>query len=159
VVLNPVRALMVKDAAEWPWSNYRATIGQARPMKSLQVDWLLRQFGSDRAQAIVRYRNFVRAGIGLPPVWGELKHQIFLGEKAFVERLQSQIQTESGDLKEIPKVQRKPVGRPLSGYVEAFPDVKDGMRKAYESGDYTMRQIADAFGVHYSTVSRAVNKS
>jgi hypothetical protein len=41
VVLNPVRALMVKDAAEWPWSNYRATIGQARPMKSLQVDWLL----------------------------------------------------------------------------------------------------------------------
>ncbi|MDD5266320.1 MAG: hypothetical protein PHO08_04225 [Methylococcales bacterium] len=29
VVLNPVRVQMVKDAADWPWSSYRATIGQA----------------------------------------------------------------------------------------------------------------------------------
>jgi len=32
------------------------------------------------------------------------------------------------------------------------------MKKAYASGDYTMQKIAEAFGVHYSTVSRAVNK-
>ena len=60
-------------------------------------------FGLDREQAIVRFQNFVRAGIGLPPVWENLKNQIFLGEKVFVERLQSQIQAESGDLKAIPK--------------------------------------------------------
>lgn len=30
------------------------------------------------------------------------------------------------------------------------------MALAYRSGGYTMRQIADAFGVHYATVSRAV---
>jgi DNA-binding MarR family transcriptional regulator len=28
-----------------------------------------------------------------------------------------------------------------------------------ETGDYTMQQIANAFGVHYSTVSRAINNS
>ena len=103
VVLNPVRAKMVKDAVDWPWSSYRATTLQTPPLKCLQIDWLLSQFGSDRDQAIVQYQNFVRAGIGLPPVWGKLKHQIFLGEKAFVERLQGQIQAESGNLKEIPK--------------------------------------------------------
>ncbi|MGR9046741.1 MAG: hypothetical protein ACU83N_15750 [Gammaproteobacteria bacterium] len=81
-----------------------------------------------------------------------------MGEKAFVERLQSQIQTESGDLKEIPKAQRRPLGKPLSYYVESFPHAKDGMENAYASGDYTMQQIAEAFGVHYSTVSRAVNE-
>jgi transposase len=27
---------------------------------------------------------------------------------------------------------------------------------AYATGDYTMQQIADCFGVHYATVSRAV---
>jgi len=27
---------------------------------------------------------------------------------------------------------------------------------AYQTGEYTMQQIADAFAVHYSTVSRAV---
>jgi putative transposase len=160
VVLNPVRAQMVKDAADWPWSSYRATIGQAaRLIKSLQVDGLLSQFGSDREQAIARYRDFVRAGIGLPPVWEKLKNQIFLGETKFVERLQAQIQAGLGDLKEIPKAQRRAPGKPLSHYIANFPDAKEGMKEAYASGDYTLLQIADAFGVHYSTVSRAVNKS
>jgi len=27
---------------------------------------------------------------------------------------------------------------------------------AYRSGDYSMKEIAEEFGVHYSTVSRAV---
>ncbi len=35
---------------------------------------------------------------------------------------------------------------------------KEGMRKAFETKDYAILQIATAFGVHYSTVSRAVNK-
>ncbi len=158
VVLNPVRAQMVNDVADWPWSSYRAMVDQASPLKCLQVAWLLRQFSSDREQAIIQYRNFVRAGVGLPPVWEGLRNQIFLGEKPFVEKLQRQIKVESGDLKEIPKAQRRPVGRPLSFYVEAVSDTKAGIRKAYETGDYTMQQIADAFGVHYSTVSRAVKK-
>lgn len=158
VVLNPVRARMVGDVADWAWSSYRAMIDQAPPLKCLQVAWLLHQFSSDRAQAIVRYQNFVRAGVGLPPVWDALKNQIFLGDKPFVEKLQSQIKAGSQDLKEIPRAQRRPLGRPLSDYVEALPDAKEGMRMAYETGDYTMQQIADAFGVHYSTVSRAVKK-
>jgi transposase len=32
------------------------------------------------------------------------------------------------------------------------------MAQAYLSGDYTMKQIAEHFGVHYSTVSRSVLK-
>ncbi|RDH80889.1 MAG: hypothetical protein DIZ78_17660 [endosymbiont of Escarpia spicata] len=32
------------------------------------------------------------------------------------------------------------------------------MAKAYLSGDYSMREIADHFGVHYSAVSRAVGR-
>ena len=35
VVLNPVRAHMVKGAGDWPWSNYRATTGTA-----LAPEWL-----------------------------------------------------------------------------------------------------------------------
>lgn len=156
VVLNPVRALMVNDVADWPWSSYRATVDQAPSLKGLQVAWLLRQFGSDREQAIIQYRNFVRAGVGLPPVWEELKNQIFLGDNPFVEKLHRQIKAESGNLKEIPKVQRRSLGKPLSYYVETIADTKQAIRLAYETGDYTMQQIADAFGVHYSTVSRAV---
>ena len=158
IVLNPVRAQLVRSANHWPWSSYRATISQASPLRCLQVDWLLSQFGSNREQAIMRYQNFVRAGIGLPPVWEKLKNQIFLGERVFVERLQSQILAESRDLKEIPKAQRRAIDKPLSYYVETFHNAKEGMNKAYASGGYTMQQIADAFGVHYSTVSRAIKK-
>ena len=158
VVLNPVRARMVSDVADWPWSSYQAMIDQAPPLKCLQVDWLLRQFSLDREQAIVQYHDFVRAGIGLAPVWDGLRNQIFLGDKPFVEKLQKQIKAEWQDLKEIPRAQRRSLGRPLNHYVEAVSDKKEGMRKAYETGDYTMQQIADAFGVHYSTVSRAVKK-
>jgi hypothetical protein len=32
-------------------------------------------------------------------------------------------------------------------------------KKAYETGDYTMQQLADAFRVHYSTFSRALRKT
>ena len=32
------------------------------------------------------------------------------------------------------------------------------MAVAYATGDYTMQQIANCFGVHYATVSRAVKR-
>lgn len=158
VVLNPVRAGMVKDAADWPWSSYPAMINQAPALNCLQVDVLLGQFDSDRERAILQYRNFVRAGVGLPAVWDNLKNQIFLGDTSFVERLQRQITAETGNLAEIPKAQRRPLAKPLNHYVEAYPNAKEGMKTAYETGDYTLQQIAHAFGVHYSTVSRVVNK-
>jgi REP-associated tyrosine transposase len=159
VVLNPVRAHMVNDVADWPWSSYRAMMNQTAQLKCLEVNWLLSQFGSNKQHARVHYQDFVRAGIGLPPVWDKLNNQIFLGNHDFVATLQGQIKDEPNKLKEIPKAQRRPLGQPLKFYVEAFPDAKEGMRKAYETGDYTMQKIADAFGVHYSTVSRAINKT
>jgi len=51
VVLNPVRAGMVDEPGQWPWSSYRAMIGTAPIPDWLSVDGLLRQFGQDRKQA------------------------------------------------------------------------------------------------------------
>ena len=33
------------------------------------------------------------------------------------------------------------------------------MVEAYRTGDYTMKDIADYFNVHYSTVSRAMKRT
>jgi putative transposase len=38
-------------------------------------------------------------------------------------------------------------------------DKKAAMAAAYATGDYTMQEIASCFGVHYSTVSRAVKQA
>jgi len=44
VVLNPVRARMVKRPEQWVWSSYRAVIGQADRPPWLHIDWILGQF-------------------------------------------------------------------------------------------------------------------
>jgi hypothetical protein len=46
----------------------------------------------------------------------------------------------------------------LAHYRRTFDDAADAMAAAYATGDYSMLEIADEFGVHYSTVSRAVKK-
>src|SRR3989338_5018664 len=40
VVLNPVRARMVKKAENWEWSSYRATVGQETKPAWLTTDWV-----------------------------------------------------------------------------------------------------------------------
>lgn len=158
VVLNPVRAGMANDAADWQWSSYLATIGRTVPPQWLQTHWLLRQFGSDRAQAALHYIDFVRAGVGLAPIWEDLRHQIYLGGDDFVRNLQTQISSTVADNREIPKSQRRSIARPINHYVENYTDAKIGVQEAYKTGDYTMQQIAQAFGIHYSTVSRIINR-
>lgn len=156
VVLNPVRAGMVTDASEWRWSSYGATAGNTQAPGWLETDWILGQFGGRRRTAVTRYIDFVRAGVGLPSIWEGRASQSFLGSDSFVERMRSRIPDE--DLREVPRIQRCAQPRPLTDYL-ATADHKAAMVAAYRSGSYTMKEIADAFGVHYATVSRAVHRS
>jgi REP element-mobilizing transposase RayT len=154
VVLNPVRAGMVSDAGQWRWSSYAAFVGLAAAPPWLEVDWVLGQFGVQRAQAVMRFIDFVRAGVGLPSVWEGLRGQIYLGSDAFVQRMQV---LADQPLAEVPRMQRRPMALPLQDYVLSSTDRKAAMAAAYASGDYTLQAVAEAFGVHYATVSRAVN--
>lgn len=61
-------------------------------------------------------------------------------------------------LQEVPRAQRRPVAKPIEYYKRHASTPLVGMALAYLSGDYTMKAIADYFGVHYSTVSRAVKE-
>ena len=60
VVLNPVRARMVKDIGHWPWSSYQAMIGEQHPPGWLETDGVLSQFSAQRKRAISKYKDFVR---------------------------------------------------------------------------------------------------
>lgn len=157
VVLNPVRAGMVARAEDWPWSSYRAMVGTESRPAWLAVDGLLRGFGSARGTARRKYIDFVRAGVGLPSIWEKLTGQIYLGGEAFVKRMAALAQDRSGEL-EVPRAQRRPQARPLSHYVSRYADRKEGMAQAYATGDFTLSQVAEAFEVHYATVSRAISE-
>ena len=59
VVLDPVRAVMVRDPGEWNWSSYCATAYSVKVPEFLSVDWILGQFAQDRNEARKMYRTFV----------------------------------------------------------------------------------------------------
>jgi transposase len=48
------------------------------------------------------------------------------------------------------------MAKPLEWYQRTYPERREAMARAFLTGMYTMREIAGHFGVHYSTVSRAV---
>ena len=122
----------------------------------LQTNWTLGQFGVQRKRAIAKYMDFIRAGIGSPSLWSDLRNQIYLGSEEFVTRMQAHVEP-TADLAEVPRAQRRPMAKPLTFY-QSHDDARTGMALAYLSGDYSMKAISDSFGVHYSTVSRAVNE-
>lgn len=157
VVLNPVRAGMAAQAGDWPWSSYSATVGTSSRPDWLQTDWVLGRFGSSRSKAVMAYMDFVCAGVGLPSAWESLRGQIYLGSVSFVNRMQALFADESA-IAEIPRIQRRPLAKPLAYYRDSVSDPKAAMATAYATGDYTMQEIAMFFGVHYATVSRAVKK-
>jgi putative transposase len=155
VVLNPVRAEMVSQASEWAWSSYRAMVGMEPAPTWLVTDWVLGQFGPDRASAQARYAAFVADGVGQRSVWEGLRHQVFLGGEGFAEG-HIGASAPRGRLREVPRAQRRPLAKPLAAFSAAYPERREAMARAFGTGVYTMQEIADFFGVHYATVSRAV---
>ncbi|MBK7353664.1 MAG: transposase [Nitrosomonas sp.] len=157
VVLNPVRAGLIKNVDQWSWSSYSAMIGKNDYPDWLQTKWVLSQFSKQRKQAIAAYIDFVREGIGLPSIWNDLQGQIYLGKEEFIKKMQQHVQLDK-NISEIPRTQRIAKAKPLS-YYSAFKERNTAITAAYQTGNFTMKAIADEFGVHYATVSRIVKNS
>jgi REP element-mobilizing transposase RayT len=158
IVLNPVRARMARSVRDWPWSSYRATTGEVPVPQWLRRDGLLLSFAETEEQAVARYRRFVAEGRNQPSPWERVRHQIFLGSETFAERLQRKLPRQR-DLKEIPRAQRRPAAKSLARYARDFPGRDAAIAAAYASGGYTMKAIGDHFGLHYSQVSRIIQKA
>jgi REP element-mobilizing transposase RayT len=157
VVLNPVRARMVREPGDWPWSSYAATAGLADAPAWLATDWVLAQFGHDAEQARASYGSFVAAARDDDrSIWNDLKGQIWLGTPAWIERMQAMIPASGAGLADIPKAQRRPAPLPLAAYAARHRDRNTAIRAAYASGAFTLRQIAAFFGIHESTASRVL---
>lgn len=155
IVLNPVRAQMVRSAKDWPWSSYRATAGFKKTEKWLTVNWVLSSFSSRKVTAVKLYREFVSAGRNQPKPWEQLRNQIYLGSDEFVDDMQCKISLET-KLSEIPSTQKRQVAKPISFYEEKFVDRNTVILKAYASGGYSMKDIGDYFNLHYSRISRII---
>ena len=162
VVLNPVRARLVKDPGQWIWDSYGATAGREKPPACLTTSWVLGQFSSKRRKAEREYREYVHRGIGKESIWAGVRGQALLGEDDFVERLTEYLGRHK-DVPEIPKSQRY-AARPalekiFKGSILSDRAKRDRMiREAVEKFGYTQRAVADYLGFHFTYVSRILNE-
>ena len=158
VVLNPVRAKMVKSVEKYPWSSYRATVGLAPPIPALTTNWLLGQFAKTTPAARKRYAIFVGEGINQASPWRELKGQVLLGSEAFVQKIAPQLIHKLRD-NEIPKRQRlvqRPSLKTLFKEAQSKSTRDNLMVLAHIQHGYTLAEIAKQVGLHYTTISRII---
>ena len=155
VVLNPVRAGMVKDVCQWPWSSYGAMIGATKVPDFLFVDMLLSHFSEAKGKAQRLYASFVAEGVGKEGIWSNLQKQVFLGHDAFVSAVQAKAQGLNVD-KNIPKVQQLPPAKSLQEIAAMHESRNAAIVAAYQTGVYSYSQIAEYFNMHFTTVGRIV---
>jgi REP element-mobilizing transposase RayT len=162
VVLNPVRAGVVKQPERYRWSSYRATAGLDLAPGWLNREWVLAQFSTRRAVAERQYQQFVHAKNAIASPWEQVRGQVVLGTEAFVEELQPLL-TNTAASKEIPQtqrfLQRPPLEQLLSPRQWQTRVQRDqAMRMAHVEYGYSLSAIGRQLGLHYSTISKIVQR-
>ncbi len=149
VVLNPVRAGLVRAPEDWPWSSCAATASIAARPTFLRPEIIWRHFSeTDLQRAVERYADFVHAA---DPDTAKPGCQSVLGDLAFVAQFDGFRERAS---REVP--QRDRALRPQLETLFAGAIARDRRNaqaaKAYALG-YSMVDIAHFLGMHSSTVS------
>ena len=160
--LNPARAQLVDDPADWRWSSYRAHCGLERSPPWLDTPALHghllgrdASLATDRLLAAKRYAHFVAEGRGLS-LWNRaLRQGIYLGDDAFVERIQECVRPRKLFEPEIPSAQRRTPKRALRQSA-ASSSRDESVRRAYFEDGMTMTKIAQAVGLSVSRISRLI---
>jgi len=156
-----MRAGAVEKPEAWRWSSYQATAGLRKRPDYLTTDWILGLFSSKRTLAQRQYRKFVREGIHRGSPWDGLQGQVLLGEEGFVEKLKDLLEDKKL-VKEIPRPQRyasRPSLEKIFRGQEAKVKRDRSINAAHMSHGYTLKEIADYLGIHYTTVSKVIAKA
>jgi len=153
IVLNPVRAQLVERPENWRWSSHNCILGNDYN-SWFSPQWILSQFGDTQKSARRHYQNFVNSESKNEVLITNAKDKNILGSDEFIELILKEVENCST---EVPRAQRRPEPLSLEVYQSNNQSRDVAIRQAFSSGGYTLRTLADHFGLHYSTVSRILN--
>lgn len=87
--LNPLRAKMVENLEEYPWSSYPGYVNARKSLAWVCYTRVLGEFGSKQQHPRRDYRAFVKAGVAVPPVspFAQATEGLLLGSMVFVNRI------------------------------------------------------------------------
>lgn len=162
VVLLSSRAGLVKNLNNYKWSSYRATAGHSILPEFLNVDWILSQFSKRTKNAQSKYRDYIKEGKKSESPLKKVRGQIFLGSEKFIENLGTLL-TKGRKKEDLPKWQRH-LKRPILD--EILKDIKKKtikqrdkkIKEAQAKHGYTLKEIGAILGLHYTSISRIINR-
>jgi len=158
VVLQPVTSGVVATPEEWPWSSYQATVMSTHVRSApLAAEALLSRLGQTREDAVAAYADYVRSGIGQPSPLAHVMPPGILGTQTFVQVVTEHLVERASE----PSVAAVLLMLARPSLIQIFgPDVRRERAQlplrvtaAVHLG-YSLVQIGDHLGVHYTTVSR-----
>jgi putative transposase len=159
IVLNPVRAGLVKEPGDWRWSSYRATAGLETPPPFLTLDRVWRSFDADPSTAQRRFAAFV---VGGPSGQSDrLPGVIADGSESFLSRVGGVLERHR-DERDVTYAQRFDCRPSLDRLFENADDpaaLDRRMRQAFERHGYTLREIGDFVRRPASTVWRRIHRA
>ncbi len=157
VVQNPVRAQMVRRVEDYKWSSYHATLGKSPVPVWLAVDYLLEHFHHEKTKAKAAFSAFCQL-TDEERIWDKLTNQIFLGDEHFTKQQLAKIAVPDTD-RNIPNRQRRPPASSLELYEQNSASRNEAIFAAYQSGAYSITQLAQHFKLHISTISKLLKTS
>jgi putative transposase len=165
VELNPVRAGMVADAAEWPWSSYRAHVGLAQPPDWLGTSELHGHLlgrdavtAADRSRAARAYAKHVAAGRDAKLWPSGLNRQMYLGDDHFVQRMQAAAAPGAKRSRAVPQAQRG-VPRTFKQWLAHCGSRDEALRQAHKVSGFTMTALAAEVGLTPARVGQLVARA
>jgi putative transposase len=156
VARNPVEARLVKDAAHWKWSSYRATVGRCACPGFLTVDWLTRVFQADTVAAS---RRLFSVAVHKDDPESDLDAAVRGGED-FRQAIKKVINATLYRA-QLPRSFRT-IAQPKLN--ELFDGIKKSERRsvilrAHVVHGYQLSEIARYLDLHPTTISRIVNRT
>ena len=155
--LNPVRVKVAKTPEKYQHSSYPAIIEEAPMPEMLSPEGVYEAIG--QRDVVNRIRRYVDSDDLEGSPLDERAHQVLLGSDDFVDRMQALLK-KSTAAKRAPKVagRRKSLKMIFRGVEKLGKQDRNArIRMAHIEYGYTLAEIGDHLGLHYTTVSKVVN--
>jgi putative transposase len=156
IILNPVRAGIVKRPEQWKWSSHKDIIVR----KEKKDDLVKKKNVIDIFGGKTKYLNFINERIEDIDFWGELRGNIILGSQEFLDNIQIYIGKQK-DNKEIVKKSRQ-LSRPKLEKIICADNRSERNKmiaEAYYEYGYSQKEISEYLAMHYASISRIIKQT
>jgi REP element-mobilizing transposase RayT len=154
LALMPVYKQFVDSPLEWNWSHYRGIMGKDWAPSWLSWKPFLKTFSDNTGEARRQYAEFVAKQQSQQQSF-PIKARIILGSESFIEKVQNKVPQQILSEKSL---KQQNLNKSLTEFQLRYKTRNEAIREAYNSGDFTLKQIGEHFKLHYTSVSRIAHK-